>query len=371
MKKRTSAAITPGSEKFDRDIKEFFLGSLKLVFKNPSLIPFLLKTYIAQSNAAKIRRKFRNNGIVVPPLMIYSITDKCNLNCSGCYSRAHHREEKSLLLRSDIEKMLEEAQKTGISIVMIGGGEPFLRQDLHEIINAHPDIIFPVFTNATLIDEGRAKMISKTRNLVPVISIEGNARETDERRGEGIYDSFRSAIPLLKKKNIFWGISITVTRANFNVVTRQSFIQELIALGSRLFFFVEYVPVKEDTMDLVLTNDQKADLAHKVSDFSSRFNSMFAALPGDESAYGGCLAAGRGFIHISPSGEIEPCPFAPYSDINIKNTTIIEALEKSRLLSSIRENHSALKETAGGCALWAHREWVRSLLDTRGKASTS
>lgn len=357
----TDSAVS-GSDKFNKDISDFFFGSLKLTFKNPSLIPFLVKTYSYQKKAARIRKNLKDGGVIVPPLLIYSITDKCNLNCAGCYSHAHNRESKNPLSRPDIEKMLEEAKKIGISIVMIGGGEPFLRQDLHDIVTAYPQIIFPVFTNATLIDEKRAKKISKTKNLVPVLSIEGNAKETDNRRGEGIYKAFRTAIPLLKKRNIFWGISITVTRTNFNLVTKHSFIQELMDLGSRLFFFVEYVPVKEDTMNLVLTEEQKTSLAKIVSGFSSEFDSMFATLPGDESAYGGCLAAGRGFIHINASGDVEPCPFAPFSDINIKNMSILEAIKKSELLSAIRQNHSALAETAGGCALWAHREWVRSLL---------
>ncbi len=46
---------------------------------------------------------------------------------------------------------------------------------------------------------------------------------------------------------------------------------------------------------------------------------MFIEVPGDEDEIGGCLGAGKGFIHISAEGDVEPCPFAPYSDMNLRN----------------------------------------------------
>jgi MoaA/NifB/PqqE/SkfB family radical SAM enzyme len=73
------------------------------------------------------------------------------------------------------------------------------------------------------------------------------------------------------------------------------------------------------------------------------------------------LAARRGFIHISPSGRVEPCPFAPYSDANVRDVPLRDALA-SPLLATIRTNHDRLTETSGGCALWSQREWVQSLL---------
>jgi MoaA/NifB/PqqE/SkfB family radical SAM enzyme len=98
-----------------------------------------------------------------------------------------------------------------------------------------------------------------------------------------------------------------------------------------------------------------------------KFNALFVAFPGDEDEFGGCLAAGRGFIHVSPSGSLEPCPFAPYSDRNILDMSLKRAL-RSPLLEKIRQNHDKLQETAGGCALWTEREWVSSLLSENGSS---
>jgi len=51
----------------------------------------------------------------------------------------------------------------------------------------------------------------------------------------------------------------------------------------------------------------------------------------------------------------------PFSDVNVATMSLQEALQ-SGILKTIRQQHGSLTETAGGCALWTEREWVRSLL---------
>ena len=96
--------------------------------------------------------------------------------------------------------------------------------------------------------------------------------------------------------------------------------------------------------------------------FNKKYPALFIGFPGDEDAYGGCLAAGRGFIHVSASGDIEACPAAPFSDTNLVRVSLREAI-RSPLLSRIRSHHHILTETNGGCALWTNREWVEKLVD--------
>jgi MoaA/NifB/PqqE/SkfB family radical SAM enzyme len=360
-------AVEPGKDVnypdiFDQDIKLFFSKALKLGIKNPLLLPYLTQTYFYQQKAASIRKKSRENGEIIPPVMIFSITDECNLNCKGCYSREQHRSAGNGMSRNEINMLFDEASEIGISIILTAGGEPFTRIDLLDIIGDHPNIIFPVFTNGLLIDKETAEKISKHKNLIPVLSIEGLERHTDERRGEGVFDAINRVIPLLKQQNIFWGVSITVTRENFDLITDNSFLTKLVSFGGRLFFFVEYVPIKEETINLVPTDEQRDKLGHMVAELTAKYPALFVVLPGDEASYGGCLAAGRGFIHISANGDVEPCPFAPYSDINIKNVSLKDAINSSMLLTKIRENHNSLTESEGGCALWTHREWVRTLI---------
>ena len=194
-------------------------------------------------------------------------------------------------------------------------------------------------------------------------AISARARATNERRGRGVYQMLEKSIALLKKRGIFWGTSLTITTNNFDEVTEDGFVEKLVNAGCKLFMLVEYTPAKEGTESWVLTEKQRAELLKKRNLFRSRFPALFVALPWDEEEIGGCLSAGRGFIHISAEGNVEPCPFIPYSDSNIRNSTLKEALQ-SKLLKTIRENHEQLAETHG-CALWENREWVQQLTDKK------
>ena len=72
-------------------------------------------------------------------------------------------------------------------------------------------------------------------------------------------------------------------------------------------------------------------------------------MPWDEEEHGGCLAAGRGFIHINARGDVEPCPFAPFSDANLRDMPLERAL-RSPFLATMRAHRSLFTETEGGCA---------------------
>ncbi len=89
---------------------------------------------------------------------------------------------------------------------------------------------------------------------------------------------------------------------------------------------------------------------------------LFISFPGDEKSSGGCLAAGRGFFHINPQGGAEPCPFSPYSDINVRDTSVREALQ-SKLFTSLRSSDTLMEEHPGGCVLFERRDQVEDLLD--------
>ena len=117
----------------------------------------------------------------------------------------------------------------------------------------YPEIIFPVFTNGLLIDEEMMSVLEKQKNLIPILSIEGNQAETNSRRGDGVYEYVKKIIGKTQGKNIFWGLSLTLEKDNFNLITSEGFVKELVSLGCKIFFYVSYVPVKHGTEDMCLT----------------------------------------------------------------------------------------------------------------------
>jgi MoaA/NifB/PqqE/SkfB family radical SAM enzyme len=181
------------------------------------------------------------------------------------------------------------------------------------------------------------------------------------RRGEGVFRHLKTVIEKLNKESIFFGTSLTMTRQNFESLTDDAFVADLVGKGCKLFFFVEYTPITGGTKDWILTGEQRKKVPDIMETYRKRFTALFAGLPAEEELFGGCLSAGRGFIHVNAEGDLEPCPFAPFSDVNLKDMTLKEAL-KSRLLEEIRKNQFMLDESEGGCSLWANRKWVESLL---------
>jgi MoaA/NifB/PqqE/SkfB family radical SAM enzyme len=315
-----------------------------------------------QQEFAEIRQKRIQKGQQAPAVLICSVTNRCNLNCTGCYALGQHRESKLEIPAERFSRLFREASEMGTGVVILAGGEPLLRKDLLEYAARHKDIIFPVFTNGMLMDRERIRFFKEHKNLIPILSIEGNKNRTDEIRGEGVYANVATTAEVLRRNKQFYGISITLTRDNFDEVTSRDYINKYHKQGCRLFFYTEYVPVNEDEITKCLSKQQKERLGHIREQLREDLPALYILMPGDEKKYGGCLAAGRGFVHISAGGDVEPCPFAPYSDINIMSTDLEEALESS-FLTRIRMNHELLKESEGGCALWENSEWVEAILN--------
>ncbi len=344
-------------------LKTYLKDAVRVTIKNPSQALFFARMLRSQKKATRTRQAWERQGLHVPPFLIASITNRCNLRCKGCYAQAHAqtRSPSAEMSEDKLWSVFDQARELGISAILLAGGEPFVRQDLMAVTHDFPELMFPVVTNGTLLDDTLIRQLRQQRNVWPVLSIEGHEHETNQRRGDAIYQRVQRAMSLLKENDVFFGCSLTVTRSNIHTIADRGFIQSLIDKGCRLFFFVEYVSIAEDTKDWVLTDEQRAELLATTEDFRSTLPGLFIAFPGDEEQFGGCLAAGRGFVHISPEGNLEPCPFSPYSDTSLRDVSLKEGLQ-SPLLQVIRQNHGQLSETAGGCALWTEREWVRSLL---------
>lgn len=348
---------------FDNNILKLFKKALQMGWKQPGSLGFYARALWHQKEAASLRKINLAQGTEVPPLLIVSITSRCNLNCAGCYSKLLHRNEEQEMDAERFRSIMAEADDLGISIIMLAGGEPLIRKDILTVASDFPKAIFPVFTNATLLDEYYLDFFSSYPHILPIISLEGYGEETDSRRGEGVWDRFNIQRPALKKRGLCWGISFTLTSTGYDLLLSEDFLREFIADGCRIFFFVEYVPVAENTLPLVLTASQKQDLETRVENLMRKLPGLFIAFPGNEEQYGGCLAAGRGFLHINPAGYAEPCPFAPITDVNVREMGLRAAL-KSDLLAKVRENHHLLTEGEGGCALWANREAVQKLISS-------
>lgn len=321
---------------------------------------------LSQGRAARRRGRYRAEGTPVPAFMIASVTGECNLRCAGCYAMAGGAgcggEAKPALGDERLLEILSEAERLGVSFILLAGGEPLTRKKVVlEAAKRSPSVIFPLFTNGTLIDPQFAKDAQDYPNLVPILSIEGNREATDSRRGQGVYDKLLGAMETLKEKGILFGVSVTVMKSNLAESTGEAFVKDMLSRGASVFFYNEYTPIEAGTECMALSINERSSLLSRLAAWRKRFPALFLAFPGDEDTFGGCLSSSRGFVHLASDGSLEACPFAPLSDSSARGQPLAEAL-RSPLLAAIREHHDELSETSGGCALWNRRDWAESLL---------
>ena len=367
-------------KKEQQDLAAYMSGSIrnimatayKNVLSNPREAKFAYKMQRLFEKTEKRRRKVLDEeGLEVPPFLISSIATACNLHCKGCYARSNgiaedeEADRKQTLTPQQWRDIFSEAATLGINFSLLAGGEPMMRKDILEAVSEVGDMIFPIFTNGTLIGPSYIEFLRKRLNLVPIISIEGTAIGTDERRGQGVFRRAMQSMELLKQEKLFFGTSITVTTENLPLVTSRDFIDQLRSYGCKIVFFIEYVPIEPGTEHLAFTDEHVAQMEDLLEQLrADHADIIFLSFPGDEKALGGCLASGRGFFHIGPDGSAEPCPFSPFSDSNVAELGLRKALQ-SPLFRKIRDVRALGWEHTGGCTLYEHREEIERMTTNR------
>ncbi len=166
----------------------------------------------------------------------------------------------------------------------------------------------------------------------------------------------------IHRRGLIFGASVTVTTENLKEVSSDGFLRSLQDRGCKAVIFVEFVPVSEDAQHLAPGEADREYLAGEIARLRKEYPEMvFISFPGDEKNSDGCVAAGRGFFHINSHGGAEPCPFSPYSDINVVESSVKGAL-KSKLFQALNENEVLKDDHQGGCVLYEKRDMVEALL---------
>ena len=222
-------------------------------------------------------------------LAVFSTT--CNLHCKGCYARSNgiandqEAERKATMTPQQWQQIFTEAADMGINFSLLAGGEPMMRKDIQEAVAEVKDMIFPIFTNGTLIGPSYIEFLRKHLNMVPIISIEGTAMGSDERRGQGVFKRAMQSMELLKQEDLFFGTSITVTTENYQMVTSSEFIDRLRSYGCKIVFYIEYVPTEAGTEHLAFIDEHVAEMEQVLETRREEYEDIiFLSFPGDEKA---------------------------------------------------------------------------------------
>lgn len=327
---------------------------------------FLNAALVGWPKQEECRKKY---GCNIPWAILLDPTSACNLHCSGCWAAEYGN--KLNLSYEEIDDIIRQGKALGVYLYIYTGGEPLVRKkDLIRLCEEHSDCVFLCFTNGTLIDETFADDLLRVGNFVPAISLEGFEEATDFRRGEGVFKKATAAMELLRKKKLLYGISACYTSANFASITSEEFFDSLIEMGAYFIWYFHYMPVGNDALpELMPTPEQRVETYHRIRHYRAAKPLFAMDFQNDAEYVGGCIAGGRRYFHINANGDIDPCVFIHYSDSNIREKTILEAL-RSPMMMAYHDGQPFNENMLRPCPMLENPEKLREMVGKTQAHST-
>ncbi|MCP4667612.1 MAG: radical SAM protein [Deltaproteobacteria bacterium] len=280
---------------------------------------------------------YEEYGFGPPPVLAISPTSRCNLDCYGCYSAGH--DETTELTYEEIDHLIEQAKAIGTNLIMLTGGEPFMRKELiFRLIEKHTDMAFQIYTNSLLLKEEDLLRLVKASNTSLAISVEGLEEETDRRRGKGAFAKIAGNMERIKKLGGLVAFSVTATSENMDEVLDDRFIQTMIDLGCLYGWYLMYIPVGTKTaIELMPTPAQRIRLTKSVKELRRKYPILLGMFWNDGNILEGCMSPKK-YMHVNSRGDVEPCVFTHYSTHNIKEHSFVEVLD-SPFFHMLRDRH--------------------------------
>lgn len=318
----------------------------------------------------KRREKFRKKEkCSIPWAILMDPTSACNLKCVGCWAADYGN--KLNMSVEELDKIINQGKDMGVFMYIYSGGEPLVRKmDIIKLCEKHPDCQFLAFTNGTLIDEAFANEMLRVKNFVPAISVEGFEEETDFRRGKGTYQAVIKAMEILRRKKLVFGISCCYTSKNFDTIGSEAYFDSMIGMGAKFAWLFTYMPIGKDAVpELMVTPEQRAFMYHKVREFRKTKPIFTMDFWNDGEYVKGCIAGGKDYFHINANGDVEPCAFIHYSDSNIREKTLLQAL-KSPLFMAYHTNQPFNSNHLRPCPLLDNPDMLKTMVEVTGAKST-
>ncbi|MBI4815983.1 MAG: radical SAM protein [Deltaproteobacteria bacterium] len=288
-----------------------------------------------------------SNGTFGAPLAAHiGLTTACNFACRHCYSRSGPKSPNELT-RAEIEGILDELAAMGCQQLVFGGGEPFLRKDLPQLVARAGALGLDsyVHTNATLITKNMLTALSAWPPTGLTISLDGSRPDVNDRvRGDGTFSSTIEAMRMVRSEYTpGFAISMTVTSANhFDTV-------EMVELakreGASLLLLRPPFPAGNLLDSRALMVDLPTFWAavgvakRRGAEIGLAVNSPEeggAVLPTDFDGFG-CIA-GHVVLGITPTGDVTPCLNLPDSYVggNIRSSSVLEIWHSGSSFTELR-----------------------------------
>ena len=315
----------------------------------------------------KFKRRIKR-GEYFPPFLYVSIINSCNLRCQGCWVDV---EEKDSIDLATLSRTINEAKRHGNVFFGILGGEPFMHPQLLDLLAEHPDCYFQVFTNGQLITEKVAKRLREIGNVTPLISIEGREITSDERRGKKeVFTRTLRGLDNCLKEGLLVGVATSVCQTNIDELLTESWLQELINRGVHYVWYHTYRPVgPKPNFQLALRPDQLVRVRKFIVEMRAKMPIAMIDAYYDGEGQALCPMSTGISHHISPKGDIEPCPIIQFAKESINDKRgIYETMRDSSFLKDFRELSA---HHTRGCVVLERPDLVKALVVKHGARDTT
>jgi radical SAM protein with 4Fe4S-binding SPASM domain len=299
-------------------------------------------------------------------LAYLEVTNSCNLRCIHCYKKAGESLNEEMSTQEWVS-IIDELKELGVMTLAVTGGEPFMREDIFDILEyaASQCIGVNIFTNGTLITEEVVTALNRINPEKVMVSIDGTREPHEKIRGKNTFDRTVKGIHLLTENGIKVRSNTVIYTENVNDL--ESVIQLLLDLG-----------VQEMILDRLINTGRGKEFAHlippleigevvakKCKTFEEKAPQRFELkFTGDivegETPYSFC-GIGTSMVTVKANGDVALCPVLGSPECtagNVKDTSIRELWEKSEIFQPFRNcnlddmvcktcSHSG--ECRGGC----------------------
>ena len=315
----------------------------------------------------KFKRRIKR-GEYFPPFLYVSIINSCNLRCQGCWVDV---EEKDAIDLDTLNRTITDAKRHGNAFFGILGGEPFMHPELLDLLAAHPDCYFQLFTNGQFITEKVARRLRELGNATPLVSIEGREFVSDERRGrKDVFNKTMRGLEHCLRARLLTGVATSVCQSNIDELLTESWLQELINRGVHYVWYHTYRPVGPKMNSLLaLRPDQLVRVRKFVVEMRAKMPIAIIDAYYDHDGQALCPMATGVSHHISPRGDIEPCPIIQFAVENIRDSRgVFETMRGSAFLRDFRELSA---KATRGCVVLERPELVKELVLKHGARDTT
>lgn len=304
-------------------------------------------------------------GEVFPPFLYVSIINSCNLRCQGCWVDVAAKQE--IIDLAAMNKLIGEAKEMGNVFFGIVGGEPFMHPQLFDILAAHPDCYFQVFTNGHFITDEKAKRLRKLGNVTPLISIEGNEIVSDVRRGRpGTYSKSMQGVHNCLANKVFTGVCTSLCQTNIDDLLTEPWIDRLIDMGVMYTWFHVYRPMGPDANpELSLSPEQQLRARQFVVEMRAKKPIVIIDAYFDGEGQALCPAATGISHHINPWGDIEPCPIVQFTKESIHASAADSRPLRDKFIDSefLHDFRELARSSTRGCIVLERPDLLRQLVE--------